>query len=311
MAMKIKTATLALIVPFFAAASVSVDALGERPSVALDSGLATAKIELDGAKVVSLKVGGEEVLWMSQVPGVPGIQWSHGGIPVCWPWFGRSGAPQPGFIHGFARNFRFEVVDTSSCRGRSQAMLRLKSSDATRRIWPHDFELTFEATLTDTLRLSLRTVNTGSDTFSMTAGFHPYFRLGDLTKTKVTGADGLLYCDSRKTQELGGPWRGDIVLGEPLDHVFAERGATAAHSIIDPVLGRRIYSTSSGVTRLVVWTACADDSVGDGPGQLSAGDWRHLACVEPALLWDQVITLDPGCRHQFGMEISITPTAAR
>ena len=39
--------------------------------------------------------------------------------------------------HGFARNSEFEVLS----RGEDSATLVLRSSDATRQLWPHDFEL--------------------------------------------------------------------------------------------------------------------------------------------------------------------------
>ena len=280
------------------------------PFVELATSKATARIELDGARVASFRVGGDEVLWNSRVRGEVGAKWNHGGIPVCWPWFGKSGGHGEGEMHGFAKSSRFEVVSTSSCAERAQAVLRLRSDERTRRIWPHDFELVYEATLTDTLRLSLRTVNTGGDAFSFTAGFHPYFRLGDRDHARVTGLDGMAFCDSRVKTTLDETWRGDLRLNASYDHVFDEKGASAAHSIVDPSLGRRIDGTSSGVSRLVIWTPGVDEATDEnpGPGRLGSGDWRHFACVEPAFLWDgREITLPPGCRHQFDFEISVSP----
>ena len=46
-------------------------------------------------------------------------------------------------------------------------------------------------------------------------------------------------------------------------------------------------------------------SANPGPGQLSLGDWRHLVCVEPAVLWkDAAVTVPPGGRHEISFEIS-------
>lgn len=281
------------------------------PSVELSTAKATARISLDGARVVSFRVGGDEVVWNTRVAGEIGANWNHGGIPICWPWFGTSDGHDPATeLHGLVKNCRFEVISTVSCAERAQAVLRLRSDERTRKIWPHDFELVYEATLTDSLRLSLRTVNTGVDAFSFTAGFHPYFRLGNRNLAYVTGTDSLMFCDARVKSTLDETWRGDMKLTAACDHVFDERGASAAHSIVDPSLGRRIDITSSGVTRLVVWAPDDSEAAGGtpGPGQLAKGDCEHFVCVEPAFLWaGREITLQPGGRQQFDFEISVSP----
>ena len=295
-------------VAFASAIAVSACADDCAPSVVLETEKASARIALDGARVVSFKVAGKEVVWTARVQADPRTVWSHGGIPVCWPWFGMSGGHGEDELHGFAKSCRFELVSISQCRERSHAVLRLRSDARTRKIWPHDFEVVYEATLTDTLRLSLRTVNTGTDTFSYTAGFHPYFRLGDRTRASVPGVDGLSFCDARKGSVLDAVWRGDLPLADSYDHVFDEKGASSSHSLVDPSLGRRLYLTASGVSRLVVWAPAPDECVVEkpGPGELGAGDWKSFACVEPAFLWDgREIALGPGERHQFVYEISV------
>ena len=294
-----------------AAGAVCAACAGEGPSVTLTAKDATAKIELDGARVTSLVLGGEEVLWSPRVPGVPGgARWNHGGMPVCWPHFGATNAVNR-FQHGFARNCRFTVVDTSSTPQRSRALLELRSNDETRRLFPHDFVLRIEATLSDTLHMSLKTVNVGTDAFTFNGGFHPYFRIGERDRVRVTGTDGLAFCDSRVKSELNATWRGDMRLLSSFDHVFAEKGPTTTHSIVDPVLGRTITGTSSGVPRLVVWNPGAEEPVAanPGPGELAEGDWRHIVCVEPAFLWrDAAVTLPPGGRHEITFEISVAAT---
>lgn len=66
----------------------------------------------------------------------------RGGIPVCWPQFNDMG---PGTSHGFARNSRFEVASLAGCK----AVLRLCSSEDTKREFPHDFELRVAVEITD------------------------------------------------------------------------------------------------------------------------------------------------------------------
>ena len=287
--------------------NIRIELLDEGNVVGLSTATTSAKIDLEGARITSFVSEGQEVLWMPRVSGsAGGTNWVHGGIPLCWPRFGRSES-ETILQHGFARLFRFRLVESSCTAARARALLELRSDARTRALWPHDFVLQVEVTLTDSLRLSMRTVNAGADAFTLTCGFHPYFRLGDRDRAHVTGTDGLPFCDSRVTREFGKPWKGDMKLLSSFDHVFVEKGLTAAHSIVDPVLGRTIVGTSSGVSRLVVWNPGAEEPVPDkpGPGQLSAGDWRHLVCVEPAVLWkDAAVVLPPGGRHEISFEIS-------
>ena len=279
------------------------------PAVTLATKNAAAKIALDGAKVLSYVANGQEVLWMSRVPGVPGGKgWNHGGIPVCWPHFGAPNEAMP-YQHGFVRNFRFRQTGYSSSPECSRVVLQLKSDERTRAIWPHDFTLQVEFTLTDSLRMVLRTVNTGKDAFTFTGGFHPYFRIGERDRTTVTGTDALPFCDSRVTDKFGDPWKGDMKLLSSFDHVFVETRTTTAHSIVDPVLGRTIVGTSSGVPRLVVWNPGTEEPAAGnpGPGGLAVGDWRNIVCVEPAIIWkDAAVALPPGGRHEITFEISVS-----
>ena len=291
----------------FAALAASAHLCMGAQTVTLATKSATATIDTLGARVVSLRLGGGEVLWNPRVPGVPGKSWNHGGLPVCWPWFGTSGGHTIETMHGFAKDFRFEVVSTSSGETRSTAVLKLVSDERTRRIWPHDFDLTFEATLTDTLRLSLRSANTGDAPFRFSGGFHPYFLIGDRDRAYVTGMDGLDFCDARVTETLGDKWRGDMRLLSSFDHVFKEPRSYSAHSLVDKATGRVIDITASGVSQLVVWNPGVEEKAPEnpGPGMFGAGEWRRFVCVEPAFLWDDgEVVLQPGGRHQFDMEIS-------
>ena len=138
----------------------------------------------------------------------------RGGIPVCFPQFSDFG---PLGQHGFARNTAFEVL--SSAPGTVSLVLR--SSDATRKVWPHDFELvvtvrsphlavpatavlraatticgsaqetlleyaTEQVTVgPDYLIQEMRVTNTGNDDFTFTAALHTYYRVKNIDKARV------------------------------------------------------------------------------------------------------------------------------
>ena len=267
----------------------------------------SATVSLHGGRVMSFKVGDEEVLWSPKTWSHGGTNWCHGGIPLCWPWFGRSG-PDPDVPHGFAWRSRFEVRSRKSAPGRCELVLGLRSTDEMLKEWPYGFDLEYGIVLADTLKLTLRTRNIGDRPFALTAGFHPYFFIGDRDRTEITGTDGMKYCDSRLTTKYDSVWKGNMKLTSSVDHVFVEPYPTALHKIVDPLLDRRISVSSSGAARLVVWNPGVEEPAFDNPapGQLAVEDWRHLLCVEPAILWKEAaVEVKPGSVHELAAEIAL------
>ena len=70
-------------------------------------------LSLMGAQIRSYRPAGmkEDILFAPKTMAIDGTKHVHGGIPVCWPWFGRNG--EPGSVsHGFARTSLYEVRTT-------------------------------------------------------------------------------------------------------------------------------------------------------------------------------------------------------
>ena len=271
-------------------------------SVKIATPQAACEISCVGARVTSFKVRGEELLFAPREWKHGGGSFSSGGIPICWPWFGKSG-PEGSKGHGFAHSLVFEVKS----RTETSVALRAKSSADTKSIWPYDFDLECTIALDgDALSLRLETANTSSEPFLLTEGFHPYFLVGDRDKVVVKGVDGRLFCDARSSTSFDAAWKGDLAVTDAFDHVFAS--PDGEYSIVDGSRGHTIKVSAKGNRRLVVWNpgdARPADAV-PAPGALGNGDWRRFVCVEPATLWrDQGFTLKPGERHSLSVRISV------
>ena len=278
------------------------------PILKIETALCTAEISLYGGHVLSwAPTGHKPVIYMSPKAVFKKGKALRGGIPLCWPWFGRSG-PDPDVPHGFAWRSRFDVRSRKSAPGRCELVLGLRSTDEMLKEWPYGFDLEYGIVLADTLKLTLRTRNIGDRPFALTAGFHPYFFIGDRDRTEITGTDGMKYCDSRLTTKYDSVWKGNMKLTSSVDHVFVEPYPTALHKIVDPLLDRRISVSSSGAARLVVWNPGVEEPAFDNPapGQLAVEDWRHLLCVEPAILWKEAaVEVKPGAVHELVAEIAL------
>ena len=280
-------------------------------AVKLATEQASAEVSLHGGRILSLKMKGEELLWQPKAWRLDADDWANGGMPICWPWFGKIGEDMK-TIHGFAKTQMFSVRSKTVGKDRCELVLGLSPNADTKRRWPYDFDLEYRITLTDRLQLELKTTNTGARPFRLTTGFHPYFAIGDRDRTTVTGTDGMKFCDSRETTEFRFAWKGDMRLTSSFDHVFVEPRGTASHTIVDPVVGRCINIASKGAAQLVVWNPGTDEPAygNPEPGEMGVGDWRRFVCVEPAILWrDAELTVAPGEEHRISAEISVSPMA--
>ena len=224
----------------------------------------------------------------------------HGGIPVCWPQFGNrfsKDLPQ----HGFASKMVFEVRGTEYSEEKTELTLGLRSTDETRKLWPHDFDLELKVSVTMKLNISLRTRNSGSGPFDFSCGFHPYFVLRDRDAASVRGVDGLECILAQRDCDVG-LRSGDLKLDHAPDDVLVLPDAPRHEfAIIDPGLRRAIAVVSAGNSREVVWN-CGDET----PSDMEPGDWRRYVCVEPVSDWPGGRTLAPG--EEYTLTVAIQST---
>ena len=274
------------------------------PVAALANQYGSAEISIYGGQVLSYRpTGNSPVLYTPGSVEFGPDKADHGGIPVCWPWFGRNG-PEGSYGHGFARRSMWRVAGSEYSEDITELTLALDCTDETRKLWPHDFSLRLKVAVSMKLNLGLRTVNTGTEPFEYTEGFHPYFLVRDRDAVVVRGLDGCAFCDARKGRVADSTWKGDLAFNTEYDHVFTVKKSEVA--ILDPGLRRAIAIASRGNAKIVCW----NPGEADTPDRnLGAGDWRKFICVEPATLFkeDAAIRLEPGESHELLMAVQAVP----
>ena len=108
-------------------ANFLLSACAER--IDLKTDFASCSIETDGARVLSFNgPDGSEALWNADPVQLTDAKWAHGGIPVCWPWFGVNGKVD---IHGTAWRRPFSVVSRVERKDRCELVLARDEGDIT------------------------------------------------------------------------------------------------------------------------------------------------------------------------------------
>lgn len=265
-------------------------ALAERIELRTDS--ASCTVETVGARILSFTVGGEEQLWNDSPLQLTANDWAHGGIPICWPWFGVA---TNGMIHGTAWRSEFKTIRRDESKERSEAELLLETADA---------KLTLHLALTDTLTLEMETLNTGTNAFRFSAGFHPYLRVAERDAVRVEGVDGLSYEDDPSCPvPASGTWRGPLLITNNVDRIFDLGGSASATLLLaDPASRRTVIVESAGADAANVWNPGAAKLC---PGNIPGDSWRRFVCVEPILVGGKIgfVSIAPGERRSLKMSI--------
>jgi len=108
----------------------------------------------------------------------------RGGIPLCFPQFSSRGPLPP---HGFFRTAEWQVQSTVTDGSHCSVTLRLESSEATKRLWPHDFTAQCSVRLSSVaLTVEVSIYNPSErESMSLTGALHSYLRVGAIERTAV------------------------------------------------------------------------------------------------------------------------------
>ncbi|WP_045393558.1 D-hexose-6-phosphate mutarotase [Vibrio rotiferianus] len=259
---------------------------------------ATAGIALHGGHVVSFTPAGQEdLIWMSEKAIFDGKAALRGGIPVCWPWFGRVAAP----AHGFARTAEWELVEHRENDNGVIVELALFPTEEIHDIWPHMFDARLVVEISDELKVTLKVMNIDDEEWTFSGALHTYLNVGDINQAQTTGM-GPEYIDSLKAGEIckGGEV---LQLTDTIDRVYTQPEAQIL--VKDPVLGRTLSVENQGHNSAVLWNPWAEGA--QGMGDMADNGYQTMMCVEstvhaPSI--EQGKTLQPGETHKLITVIS-------
>ncbi len=259
---------------------------------------AIAGIALHGAHVVSYKPAGkEDLIWMSSNTPFDGKAALRGGIPICWPWFGK--IAEPG--HGFARINEWKLAEHRESEEGVIIVLELEESSDTLSIWPYKFKNRLYVEIGDELKVSLEVNNTDEKAWTFSSALHTYLNVGDVAQISTTGM-GAEYIDKLQDSKIctGGD---SLVLTDTIDRIYTTPEAQI--TVTDPVLKRALTIENSGHNSAVLWNPWSQGSI--SMADMADDGYKTMFCVEstihaPCLSAGE--TLQPGEQHVLTTTIS-------
>ena len=244
----------------------------------IDHPLCTATILLQGAQLISwIPAGTSDIFWSSDISHYRSGKAFRGGIPICWPWFGKAHSP----AHGFARLMPWNLTsreDTSQC-----VILEFQLNDSlqTREIWNHPFTLTLRMSLGSTCSVTLH-IDAPVQT---TGALHTYLATSDITQSSITGL-GDSYIDSLQENSIITTDPSPLQIDSEVDRIYT-------HSSSDNILTtpqKTVHILHDSYSDVVVWNPWIERS--EQISDMNPVDYSRMICIETARITKQLETQD-------------------
>ena len=220
-----------------------------------------------GGIITRWRQDGKEILYLDEPRYKDPSRTVRGGVPILFPICGN--LPDDIFNHqnnaykiiqhGFGRHLSWKVLeqDTSNC---ASITVSIESNPETLAVYPFEFAVSYTYQLKgNSLKILQTYTNKSNQDMPFSAGFHPYFQVGDKEKFSVD-IPGTKYEDnvSKKTLDFSGKFDYDI---PEIDAAFTSISASTT-SFSDRDLNRKItINYSDFFTTLVFWTLEGEDFI--------------------------------------------------
>lgn len=167
----------------------------------------SAEVSLFGAHVLSFRAATapkHDIMFMSNKNNYDSKRTIRGGIPILFPNVSNHGGTDDGFASKSIWTLDHTEMPTDN-ESPCVATFVLKSSDATRKLWPHDFILTYEVILAaNQLETALYVEVMSSEMVNFQVLFHNYLSVDDVHNNgvQVRELEGIQYNDRIKKTTL-------------------------------------------------------------------------------------------------------------
>ena len=252
---------------------------------------ACAKVALQGAHLFHYQQQDKNpLLWISEKSFFENGRAIRGGIPICWPWFGRHKTDQNLPQHGFARTSLWTLVETTEPdEFSSELLFQLENSRQTLKLWPYQFKLQLRIRISSSLKIELTTKNCGPEPFEISSALHSYFAVHDINEVFIDGLDSCTYFDAlTKESEIQ---QGNIYIREETDRVYQN---VPPHLTLHD-RKKIVHIHSQGSSSAVIWNPWIEKSA--RMGDMTKDAYKTMVCIETANAFTDTRNLDSHDEH--------------
>ncbi|MDZ5605160.1 D-hexose-6-phosphate mutarotase [Pseudomonas sp. RP23018S] len=215
-------------------------------------------------------------------------QWPHvgairGGVPVCWPWYGRHPSEDLWPTHGWARLLDWELLSSEQDEAGVSLTWQLRLCD---------WQVELRARLSSTMELVLTTEHQDSETCQLSHALLAYWRISHVSKIALSGLENV----------------------EGYDHMnrsaCRQTGALKVHGgcqRVYPGMAEVQVQDADWQRALCIDTSDGDDTVVWHPGSrplvgVTGREARGFVCVEAASGCNEGLSLAPGEQAQLRLQ---------
>lgn len=240
---------------------------------------------------------GNSKIYCSPTAVLDGSKAIRGGIPICFPQFGKLGPLKK--QHGFARNKMWKLDRDWVDEGLAKVRFVLEDDEETRKSeFGYKFRVEYCVTLENdgSVNIDLVVKNKDSKMFSCTSALHAYFS-AEVRKVQIEGLKGLRYKDNLKDMEEGTDPRDVVVFDGEVDRIYLN----TPNELKTPEASLLIVK--KGLPDAVVWNPFITKT--KGLSDMPNADWERFFCIEPAAAGERV-AIEPGGEWQASLTLIST-----
>lgn len=238
-------------------------------------------------------------IWMSENSHLDNSKSLRGGIPVCWPWFGRHPTNRELPNHGLVRNIPWQLdsFDYDAEKDSITVTLSPIEIDQLAEYIAAGITLSQQIVISSNIDISLTTNNLSKDIFNFSVALHSYFNVEDIHQTELHGLTQSHYISEKTNwQETDSPRL--YKFREETDRVHTD---SADHIEIHGP-DQTIVLNQTGHNSVIVWNPW--QTVSENTPGMGKDVWQQMLCVEPAA-FKPFLNLKPNSSHTLRQTIDI------
>lgn len=286
------TSFLSLPIKEMLSQSLTLRQKDELDILVIDHPTAKAAVALQGAHLLRWQPHNQKpVIWLSDKTLFTKGAAIRGGIPICWPWFGKVAQP----AHGFARNMPWQLTAYHEDDSGVLLTLTLQENDETKKIWPHDFTLIAKFKIGQDCSLELES----HGDYQATSALHTYFEINNINHVKISGL-GNHYHDKITDKIVSHSDDASLMFSDETDRVYTSpRSQSLIH---DPDLQRTLEITHHQHSDVVVWNPF--EMTSSLMSDMSLTGYKTMVCVETGRINKPLLVTDKA-PVKFGVTIKV------